>query len=81
LDLVPSPARGPTGPAATFIQQPRSGDVQIVASGRGDWIGWVELVPETVDETAIRMTAKVIDEVAADILCVVEAVTDPRWCG
>src|SRR6266699_2730429 len=51
-----------------FIKQPQSGDVQIVASGRGAWIGWVELLPETVDATAIRMTAKVINEVAADIL-------------
>jgi endonuclease/exonuclease/phosphatase family metal-dependent hydrolase len=60
-----------------FIKQPQSGDVQIVASGRGAWIGWVELLPETVDATAIRMTAKVINEVAADILCVVEAESRP----
>jgi len=60
-----------------FIKQPQSGDVQIVASGRGAWIGWVELLPETVDATAIRMTGKVIDEVAADILCVVEAESRP----
>jgi endonuclease/exonuclease/phosphatase family metal-dependent hydrolase len=60
-----------------FLKQPRSGDAQIVASGRGGWIGWVELLPEPVDETAIRMTAKVIDEVAADILCVVEAESRP----
>jgi endonuclease/exonuclease/phosphatase family metal-dependent hydrolase len=60
-----------------FIKQPRSGDVHIAASGRGDWIGWVDLLPEPVDETAIRMTAKVIDEVAADILCVVEAEDRP----
>jgi endonuclease/exonuclease/phosphatase family metal-dependent hydrolase len=60
-----------------FIKQPQSGDVQIVASGRGDWIGWVELISETVDETAVRMTAKVIDEVAADVLCVVEAEDRP----
>jgi endonuclease/exonuclease/phosphatase family metal-dependent hydrolase len=60
-----------------FIKQPRSGDVQIVALGRSDWIGWVELLSETVDETAVRMTAKVITEVAAAVLCVVEAEDRP----
>ncbi|WP_053715404.1 hypothetical protein [Saccharothrix sp. NRRL B-16348] len=56
-----------------FLKQPAGGDAVIVATGRGDWIGWVDLITEPVDETATRMTAKVIDEVAADILCVVEA--------
>jgi hypothetical protein len=37
-----------------FLKQPRSGDVQIVASGRSDWIGWAELISETVNETAVR---------------------------
>jgi endonuclease/exonuclease/phosphatase family metal-dependent hydrolase len=60
-----------------FIKQPQSGDVQIVASGRADWIGWVELIEEIVDETAIRMTARVIDGVSANILGVVEAEDRP----
>jgi hypothetical protein len=60
-----------------LVKQPQSGDVQIVASGRGDWIGWVELLSQTVDEIAVQMTAKVITEVAADILCVVEAEDRP----
>jgi endonuclease/exonuclease/phosphatase family metal-dependent hydrolase len=60
-----------------FIKQPPSGDVQIVATGRGAWIGWVELTTVLVDEIAVRMTAKVINEVNADILGVVEAEDRP----
>src|SRR5918994_595205 len=40
-----------------FLGQPRTGSAEVVALGRGDWIGWVELISEPVDETAIRMTA------------------------
>jgi hypothetical protein len=60
-----------------FLKQPPAGSVEIVASGRADWIGWVELIQEPVDETATRMTAKVIDELSADILGVVEAEDRP----
>ncbi len=60
-----------------FLRQPRTGSAEVVALGRGDWIGWVELIAESVDETAIRMTAKVIDELGADILGVVEAEDRP----
>ena len=60
-----------------FLKQPRNGSAEIVASGRGSWIGWVELITEPVNETATRMTAKVISELAADILCVVEAEDRP----
>ncbi|GAA0255499.1 hypothetical protein GCM10010492_65450 [Saccharothrix mutabilis subsp. mutabilis] len=56
-----------------FLKQPGGGDATIVATGRGDWIGWVDLITEPVDEIATRMTAKVVNEVAADILCLVEA--------
>jgi endonuclease/exonuclease/phosphatase family metal-dependent hydrolase len=51
--------------------------IEIVASGRGSWIGWLELATETVDETAIHMTARVINDVAADIVAVVEAEDRP----
>jgi endonuclease/exonuclease/phosphatase family metal-dependent hydrolase len=60
-----------------FLGQPRTGSAEVVALGRGDWIGWVELISEPVDETAIRMTARVIDELGADILGVVEAEDRP----
>jgi endonuclease/exonuclease/phosphatase family metal-dependent hydrolase len=51
----------------------RSGAPVIVAEGRGDWIGWVELKKEAVNERATQMTAKVIKDVNADILAVIEA--------
>jgi endonuclease/exonuclease/phosphatase family metal-dependent hydrolase len=51
--------------------------IEIVATGRGSWIGWLELATETVNETATRMTARVISDVAADILAVVEAEDRP----
>jgi endonuclease/exonuclease/phosphatase family metal-dependent hydrolase len=60
-----------------FLVAPTDGDARIRAGGRDDWIGWVELLTEPVDEVATRMTARVIDEVAADVLCVVESEDRP----
>ena len=56
-----------------LVKRPVSGPMQVVAGGRGDWVGWVELKVEAVNETATRMTAKVIDEMDADVLAVIEA--------
>lgn len=62
-----------------FDLQPKdkSEDVEIIATGRDSWIGWVELSKESVDEVATRMTARVIKEVDADIITVVEAEDRP----
>ena len=60
-----------------FIKQPRSGSVEFVAEGRHAWIGWVDLIVEPVDATGIHMTARIIDDVAADVLAVVEAEDRP----
>ena len=60
-----------------FLVTPDNGDARIEATGRGDWIGWVELTVEPVDEIGTRMTAKVINELAADVLCLVEAEDRP----
>jgi endonuclease/exonuclease/phosphatase family metal-dependent hydrolase len=56
-----------------LLKRPRSGGVHIVAGGRADWIGWVELTTDRVDELAILNTARVIHDLAADIVGVVEA--------
>lgn len=56
-----------------LIKRPRGKPVVVVANGRDDWIGWLELKEESVNETAIRNTARVIADVKADILAVVEA--------
>ena len=49
------------------------GTVEVVANGRLDWIGWLELKTSPVNELATRHTAMVIRDVHADILGVVEA--------
>ena len=62
-----------------FDRQPEdvTQSLEIVADGREAWIGWVELQKETVDELSTRMTARVIAELNADILAVVEAEDRP----
>jgi endonuclease/exonuclease/phosphatase family metal-dependent hydrolase len=52
-------------------------NVEITANGRDDWIGWLELVTEPVNETGTRMTAKVIRDIDADIIAIVEAEDRP----
>jgi endonuclease/exonuclease/phosphatase family metal-dependent hydrolase len=58
-----------------FDRQPENAleGIEIVAPGRSAWIGWVELATESVDERATRMTARVINDLEADIIGVVEA--------
>lgn len=56
-----------------LVKRPKGKPVEVVANGRDDWIGWLELKDETVNEIAIRNTARVIADVKADILAVVEA--------
>jgi len=56
-----------------LLKRPQSGPVQVVAGGRDDFIGWVELKTEAVNGVATQMTAKVIKEVKADIMAVIEA--------
>jgi endonuclease/exonuclease/phosphatase family metal-dependent hydrolase len=58
-----------------LVLRHQNGDVEVVASGRGAWVGWVELKVEAVDELATRNTARVIRTVDADVLGVVEAET------
>ncbi|MFI5912470.1 endonuclease/exonuclease/phosphatase family protein [Dactylosporangium sp. NPDC051541] len=60
-----------------FLAAPADREPHIVASGRGDWTGWVELITEPVDEVGTRMTARVIKDVAADVICLVEAENRP----
>jgi len=62
-----------------FDRQPNdpTQSVEIIANGRDDWIGWVELAKEPTDETSTRMTARVIQDVNADIIGIVEAEDRP----
>jgi endonuclease/exonuclease/phosphatase family metal-dependent hydrolase len=56
-----------------LVSRPRAGGVTVVAQGRGDWVGWVELTTEPVTEAAVANTARVIADLRPDILGVVEA--------
>lgn len=59
-----------------LLKRPRTGqadDVTVVADGRESWTGWVDLVKDNIDAIAIENTARVIAEVGADIVGVVEA--------
>lgn len=60
--LLRRPKNDPDGDAVT-----------VVAEGRADWIGWVDLIKDRIEEKAITNTARVIREVGADIVGVVEA--------
>ena len=65
--------------AVPFDREPsdKRQNVEIVANGRGDWIGWIELAKEAVDETATRMTARVIRDIGAHVLGLVEVEDRP----
>lgn len=56
-----------------LVKRPPGKSVEIVANGRSDWIGWVELKTEPVDELAMRHTARVMKDIDAEILGVIEA--------
>ncbi|WP_294124263.1 endonuclease/exonuclease/phosphatase family protein [Sphingomonas sp.] len=64
----------------SLLKRPVSGPVQVVANGRGDWIGWLELKKQAVNEVATQNTARVIDTVNADILVVIEAEDRTSLC-
>lgn len=55
----------------------RTKPVTVVAKGRSEWVGWVELKTEHVDELAMEHTAMVIRDLGADVLGVVEAESRP----
>jgi hypothetical protein len=63
----------------TFDREPQdvTQNVEIIANGRSDWIGWVELATEPTDEVGTRLTARVIQDVGADIIGIVEAEDRP----
>ncbi|MGV9336497.1 endonuclease/exonuclease/phosphatase family protein [Nocardia sp. NPDC003726] len=59
-----------------LLKRPTGGDeddVTVIANGRSDWVGWVDLIKDRIDALAITHTARVIREVGADIVSVVEA--------
>ncbi len=63
-----------------LLKRPKSGTPEVVANGRADWVGWLELKTESVNDVAVEMTAKVIKDVNADILAVIEAENRVALC-
>jgi hypothetical protein len=53
-----------------LVCRPQTGPVEVVAHGRADWLGWVEMKTEAVNEQSTRDTARVIHELD-------EEITDP----
>lgn len=57
----------------SLLRRPRKPKpVEVIAAGRSDWIGWIELKKEAVDAESTRNTARVIADVDADVQAVVE---------
>lgn len=55
------------------VARPRNKPIEIVAGGRRDWIGWAELRKDPTNDVSTFNIARVIRDVDADILAVVEA--------
>ncbi len=56
-----------------LIRRTKASGLVVVADGRGDWVGWLELARTAVTELAVRHTAMVVRDLDADVLAVVEA--------
>ena len=71
-------ATGSSGPF--FLQETRRrlySNGKIVAEGRGDWVGSIEWRRDLIQAPAIENTGRIINEVKADILCLVEVESRP----
>lgn len=71
-------ATGPSGPF--FLQETRRrlySNGKIVAEGRDDWIGTIEWRRDLIQGPAIENTGRIINELKADILCLVEVESRP----
>lgn len=57
----------------SLLRRPMSGPVTLAAKGRANWVGWVELKTVAVNVRATEHTARVIKELDAQVLSVIEA--------
>ena len=55
-----------------FVRYSTFAGTRIVARGRDDWSGGLELRTEIVDERSTRNTAQVVRDVAADVIAMIE---------
>jgi len=56
-----------------MVSRPAKKPFALKAAGRDDWVGWVELRTAPINEVAVMNTGRVIRDVNADVLAVVEA--------
>lgn len=77
-------AKSDTGPyvflrnnRGELLSRPKAGGITIIANGRADWVGSVELRSVPTNAVATRSTARVIAELKADVLGVIEAENRP----
>jgi endonuclease/exonuclease/phosphatase family metal-dependent hydrolase len=55
-----------------LFKKPKAGPAEIVAQGRASWVGWIDFKKQPIRDQAIVNTARVIAEVNADIIVLVE---------
>lgn len=55
-----------------FVVRRHSQEIEVIATGRSDWVGWIDLNRADLNTDAVANTGRVISEINADIQCVVE---------
>lgn len=60
-----------------LLKRPREGGIEIIANARADWVGSLELREEPIDENSMRNTARVLTDLDADVIGVIEAESRP----
>lgn len=60
-----------------LVRRPSEGGLVIEANGRSDWTGSLELIEAPVNEDSMQNTARVINDIEADVIAVVEAENRP----
>lgn len=60
-----------------LLKRPEAGGVKLTANGRADWVGSLELRDAPINEHSMRNTARVMNDLEADVLGVVEAESRP----
>jgi len=60
-----------------LLKRPQAGGIVIIADGRADWAGSLELRDEPINELSMQNTARVLIDLEADVIGVVEAESRP----
>jgi endonuclease/exonuclease/phosphatase family metal-dependent hydrolase len=60
-----------------LLKHPKGKPAEVIANGRANWVGWVELKKKSIEDDAIKNTARVIADVNPDIIVMVEMENRP----